>query len=138
MLDARLFCAAKSRRWLIERGQLSESARPGPGPGPLEVPVSTPRMSSWPSAAGPVETADLIRRLASPGFGPEAVEEVARRVAERLGDVHSLAWYRIELGPGTIGRVAGEASPVGVAAGPERYVPPPGSVFNDFLKRGGR
>jgi hypothetical protein len=129
------FAAATARLWLIERGQLSEWPRRAARP---PSPVETPRLASWPTAVGPVETADLIRRLAIPGSGPEAVEAAAQRVADRLKDSHSVGWYRKVFRQVTTGEV-----PVARALGAWKSASGgtakcPGAAFNAFLKGGGR
>jgi hypothetical protein len=57
-----------------------------PRPAPVPVPAPTPQ-------AAPVETVDLLRRLATP-IGSEAIEPAARRLAERLEDLGSIDLYR--------------------------------------------
>jgi hypothetical protein len=107
--------------------------------------AETPRLPAWPTgigpaatASGPVETVDLIRRIAAPGSGPEAVEEAAVRVAARLRDDHSLNFYRgvfrrVQAGEVPVARVMGAWK--SASGGTARS---PGSVFNAFLKGGVR
>lgn len=112
------------------------------------TPAKTPRLEAWAAAVGPpaacpvpsrgssppVETSELIRRCGRRDGGPEAVEAAARRVAERLGDGHSLAWYRrafarVQSGEVPVSRAL---SAWKAASGGTARVP--GSVFTAFLK----